>query len=80
MIGTIYIYIPPEDNKAIYRDTPLALALQWIEEDEVHNIEEKELIIMRDGELVITMKQQEEDEDQKSTEKKQRAMTSTPNK
>ena len=80
MIGTIYISIPPEDNNAVYRDTQLALALQWIEEDEVHNIEEKELIIMRDGELVTTMKQQEEDEDQKLTEKEQRAMTSTPKK
>ena len=41
-------------------------------------MEDKEQMIMRDGELATIMKQQEEDEAQKSMEKEQRSTTSTP--
>ena len=51
------------------RDAQLALALQQLEKDEVQNLEAKEQMIMRDGELVTIMKQQEENEAQKLMEK-----------
>ena len=44
----------------------------------MQNMEKKEHMIMRDGEFSTMMQQQEEDEAQKSIEKEQRAMTSTP--
>ena len=62
---------------AISRDDQLALALQRLEEDEVHNLEKKEHMIMRDGKFAIMMQHKEEDKAQKSMEKEQRAMTST---
>ena len=40
-------------------------------------MEEKEQLIMKDGELATMMKHQEEDETQKLMEKEQQAMTST---
>ena len=43
--------------------------LQRLEEDEVHNLEEKEHMIMRDGKLATIMQQQEEDEAQKYMDK-----------
>ena len=43
-----------------------------------NNLEEKEQMIMRDGELATIMQQQEEDKAHKLMEKEQRAMTSTP--
>ena len=73
----IVIYIPPEDNSAISRDAQIALALQKIEDDEVHNLKKKEQMIMRDGEFSIMMKQKEEDEAQKLMEKEKQAMKST---
>ena len=60
---------------AISRDAQPALALQWLDEDEVQNLEKKEQMIMRDGEFTTMMQQQEVDEAQKSTEKEQRAMS-----
>ena len=45
----------------ISRDTNLALALQRLEEDEVQNLEKKELMIMRDGNFAIMMQHQDED-------------------
>ena len=74
----IAIYSPPEYKVAIPRDDQLVLEMQRLEEDEVHNLENKEQMITRDGEFTTMMKQQEEDEAQKSTEKEQWAMTSTP--
>ena len=62
----------------IYIDDQLALALQWLEEDEVQNLEKKENMIMRDGEFATMMQHQEENEAQKLMEKEQRAMSSTP--
>ena len=61
MIGTIAIYSPPEDRTAIYRDLQLALKLQQRDDDEVHNLEEKEQMIIRDGDLATMMQEQEED-------------------
>ena len=58
----ITISSPPEDNTAIYRDAQLDLALQWLEEEEVQNLDNKENMIMRDGEFSTMMQQQEEDE------------------
>ena len=43
-----------------------------------NNLEEKEHMIMRGGELATIMQHQEEDEAQKSKDKEQRSMTSTP--
>ena len=57
----IAIYRTPEDNAAISKDTQLALALQWLEEDELQNLKNKEHMIMRDGEFVTMILQQEED-------------------
>ena len=74
----IAVSIPPEDNAAISRYAQLALELQRLEEDEVKNLENNEQMIMRDGKIAIMMQQQEEDKGHKSTEKEQRAMTSTP--
>ena len=56
----IAIFSSPEDIGAISRDAQLALALQWLEEDEVQNLEKKENMIMRDGEFATMMQQQEE--------------------
>ena len=77
MIGTISISRPPEDNVEISRDAQLALALQRLEYDEVKNTEEKEQMIMRDGELDTTMQHQEECKVQKLIEEKQRDMKPT---
>ena len=44
----------------------------------MQNLEKKEHMIMRDGEFATLMQQQEEDEAQKSMEKEQQAMSSTP--
>ena len=55
------MYSAPEDNPDIYRDTQLSLELQWIKEDEVQNLENKEQMIMRDGDFSIMIQQQEED-------------------
>ena len=74
----IAIYSPPEDNAAISIDTHLALVLQRLEEDEVHNLEKKEHMIMRDGEFSTMIQQQEEDEALKSMQKEHQAMSSTP--
>ena len=41
-------------------------------------MEEKEQIIMRDGEIATMIQQQEEDEAKKYMDKEQRALTSTP--
>ena len=71
MIGVIAISNPPEDNTDISRYAQLALVLQELEEDEVQNLEEKELMFMRDGKLVTMMQQQEEESFLKSTEKEQ---------
>ena len=65
----IGISIPPEDNVAIYRNSHLTLALQQFEEDEVYNLENKEHIIMRDGEFVTMMQQQEEEKSHKLMDK-----------
>ena len=43
---------------AIYKDAQIALALQWLEEDEVQNLEKKENMITRDGEFATMMQQQ----------------------
>ena len=59
-------------------DAQLALELQWLEEDEVENMENKENMIMRDGEFVTMMQQQEEDKAQKLMEKEQWDMSSMP--
>ena len=59
----------------VSRDTQLALALQQLEEDEVHNLEKKEHMIMRDGEFATMIQQQEEDKAKKFMDKEQRAMT-----
>ena len=40
--------------------------LQQFEDDEVHNLEKKEQMIMRDDELATIVQQNEEDEAQKS--------------
>ena len=69
MKGTIAISSPPEDNMDISRDAQITLALQQLEEDEVHNLGKKEHIIMRYGELATMMQHQEEDEAQKLMEK-----------
>ena len=58
MIGAISISSPPEDNATISRDTQLAFVMQRLEEDEMHNLEEKEHMIMRDGELSTMMQHQ----------------------
>ena len=42
------------------RDAHLVLALQRLEEDEVQHLEEKEQMIMKNGELATIMQQQEE--------------------
>ena len=55
MIGVIAISIPSEDNAAISRDAQLAFVLQRLEEDTVQNLEEKEQIIVRHGELFTMM-------------------------
>ena len=53
----IAISRPPEDNTAISRDNQLALALHKIEEDEVKNMENKEQVIMRDGNFATMIQQ-----------------------
>ena len=78
MIGAIAIYIPPEENMAIFRYDQLALELQQLEEDEVQNMEDKEHMIMRYGKLVTMTQYQEEEESQKCMEKEQRDMASMP--
>ena len=45
----------------ISRDTHIALALHIYEEDEVHNLEKKEYMIIRDGGFATMIQQQEED-------------------
>ena len=65
----IAISSPPEDNADISRDAQLDLELQWLEEDEVQNLEKKEQMIMRDGNFATTMQHQDEDEAQKLMEK-----------
>ena len=52
--------------------------MQQLEEYEVHNMEEKEQMITRDGKLATIMQQQEEDKAPKYMEKEHRGMTSTP--
>ena len=49
MIGVIAISSRPEDSLAISRYAQLALALNQLEECKVHNMEEKEHMITRDG-------------------------------
>ena len=53
----------------IYIDAQLALALQWLEEEEVKNMKKKDNMIMRDGKFATMMQQQEEDEAQKLMDK-----------
>ena len=53
----------------IFKDAQLALALQQLEDNEVHNLEKKEQMIMRDGKFTTMIQQQEEDEAQKLMEK-----------
>ena len=74
--GDCHIY-PTEDYAAISRDAHIALEIQQLEEDEVHNMENKEHMIMRDGKLSTMMQHQEEDKAQKLTDKEQQAMAST---
>ena len=62
----------------ISRDAQLDLEIQWLEQEEVQNLENKENMIMRDGKFAIMMQQQEEDEAQKLMEKEQQAMSSMP--
>ena len=50
-------------------DAQRALALQLLEEGKVQNMEDKEQMIMRDGDLATIMKQQEKDGAQKLMEK-----------
>ena len=61
MIGAITISSPPEGNKNIFRNDKLALVLQRLEEEEVHNAEEKEQMIMRYGEFATMIQKQEEE-------------------
>ena len=61
IIGTIDSSSPPEDNATISGDTQLAFVLQRLEDDEVQNLEKKEQMIMRYGELATMMQQQEEE-------------------
>ena len=63
------------NNTAIYRSDQFAFALQQLEEDKLHNMDEKEHMIMRDGELATMIQQQEEEEAHKLIQKEQRAMT-----
>ena len=51
IIGVISISSPPEYNSTIYRYDQLAFVLQKLEEEEMHNLEEEEQMITRDGEL-----------------------------
>ena len=60
MIRIIAISNPPEDKTDISREDQLALALQRLEGDKFQNMEDKEHMIMRDGELTTMMQQQEE--------------------
>ena len=69
MIGAVAISRPPAYKTAIYRDSQIALALEWLEKWEVQNLEGNEQMIIRDGELAIIMQQQKEDKAQKSMEK-----------
>ena len=75
--GNCHLY-PKEYNTAISRDAQLALAMQQLEKGKVDNMENKEQVVMRDGYFSTMMQHQEEDKAQKSMEKEQRAMTSTP--
>ena len=52
--------------------------LQRLEEEEVKNLENKEHLIMGNGEFDTMMQHQEEDKVQKLMEKEQQSMTSTP--
>ena len=58
MIGGVAISSPPEDNATISRDSQRTFVPQRFEEDEVQNMEEKEHMITRDGELATIMQQQ----------------------
>ena len=69
MIGMISISSPSEDNTTISIDDRISFVLQLIEEYEVQNLEEKEQMIMSDGDLATMLQQQEEDEAQKSIDK-----------
>ena len=69
MIGVIAISSPLYDNSTIYRDAQLAFVLQRLEEDVVQNMEEKEQMIMGDGDIATMMQQQDEDKAQKLIEK-----------
>ena len=51
----IAISILPEYNMAISRYAKLALGMKWLEEDKVQNMENKENMIMRDGEYSTMM-------------------------
>ena len=59
IICAITISSPPEDNTTISRYSQIEFLMK---EDEAHNMEEKEQLIMKDGELATMMKHQEEDE------------------
>ena len=65
----IDISISPKYNAAISRNTHIALTLQWLEDNEVQNLEKKDHMIMEDGELATMMKHQEEDKAHKLMEK-----------
>ena len=77
-IGTIAISSPQEYNTTISRDAQISFVLQQFEDDKVQNLEYKEQMITRYGDLATMMQQQEEFEAQKNLEKEQWAMTSTP--
>ena len=59
--AVIAIFSPPEYKASISRHTHLALAMQWLEEDEMQNLEKKEKMIMRDGDFSTMIQHQEED-------------------
>ena len=52
--------------------------MQWLEEDKVNNMDNKEHMIMTDGKFGTMIQYQDEDKYQKSMEKEQWAMISTP--
>ena len=59
MIGTIAISSPPEDNTTISIYSKIAFVLQQLEDDKVQNMEDKEQMITRYGDLATMMQQQE---------------------
>ena len=65
----IAISSPPEYNVYIYRDAQLDFVMHGLEEYGVYNIEEKEQMIMRDGELSTMIKNQEDYKSHKLMEK-----------